>query len=199
MWIKYMFLFNPSLKFLLTTLFWGIYVRAASSFCWQPSFGVYLSLLRHVFADGPVLGYICPCPATFLLTSQFWGIFVRAALRFCWRPSFGVYLSVPRHIFADGPVLGYICPCCVMFLLTACFWGISVRAASRFSDSDTFLLTACFWGISVRAASRFSDSPVLWYICPCCITFLLTEPFWDHRCRIIGPMWHRFYFIKLQW
>ena len=45
----------------------------------------------------------------------------------------------------------------------------------------------------------FADGSVLGYVCPCCITFLLTGPFWDHQCRIIGPMSHRLYFRKLQW
>ena len=70
--------------FLLTAQFWGISIRAASHFCWQPSFGVYLSVLCHVFADGLFLGYICPCCVTFLLTAQFCGIPVRAASCFCW-------------------------------------------------------------------------------------------------------------------
>ena len=94
------------LTFLLTAaLIWGISVHAASRFCWQPSFGVYLSMLHHVFADSPVLGYICLCCVTFLLTACFWGISVHAASHFCWQPSFVVYLSVLRHAFADEAFL----------------------------------------------------------------------------------------------
>ena len=69
-------------------LFWAISVRDASHFCWRPSFGVCLSVLRQVFADGPVLGYIYLCCVTFLLTSQFWGISVRAGSCFCWQRLF---------------------------------------------------------------------------------------------------------------
>ena len=94
-------------------------------FCWQPTYPPSSPSLpfSHVFADGPLLGFICLCCVTFLLMAQFWGISVRAVSRFCWRPCFGVYLSVLRHIFADSPVLGYTCPCCITFLLTAQFWG----------------------------------------------------------------------------
>ena len=49
-----------------------MYVRAASPFCWRPCFGLCLSVLRHLFADSPVLAYVCLCCVTFLLTEPFW-------------------------------------------------------------------------------------------------------------------------------
>ena len=102
-------------------------VRDASHFCWRPSFGVCLSVLRQVFADCPVFGYICPCCVTFLLTSQFWGISVRAVSHFCWQRLFEPIAIDPRILFFKiyMSVLHHI-------LLTAQFLGISVRAASCF-------------------------------------------------------------------
>ena len=57
MWIKYMFFLTCSLLL---------------HFCWRPCFGICLSVLCHVFADGSYLGYICPCCVTFLPTEPFW-------------------------------------------------------------------------------------------------------------------------------
>ena len=57
------------------------------------------------------------------------------------------------------------------------------------------MVTSCFLLI---LRHLFADGPVLGYVCPCCVTFLLTEPFLAHRPRISGPMSHRFYFITLE-
>ena len=77
---KFRFFFYPSSSLLSPHIFVDGSVFVAVLL---PCFELYLSVMRHIFADGPVLGYVCPCCVRFLLMAQFWGIFVRSASHFC--------------------------------------------------------------------------------------------------------------------
>ena len=119
-------------------------VRDASHFCWRPSFGVCLSVLRQVFADGPVLGYICPFCVTFLLTSQFWGISVHAASRLCWQRLFEPIAIDPRILlFKVAVIEKYICPCCITFCWRPSFWVYLSVLHHVFADGSDVTLISC--------------------------------------------------------